>query len=138
MHYFSTSLKSTLQFQSGLYFKPTLQLKSTLHISHQVRTKKKRKVQLPGTDDSFLTTVQSIQDSINKSRLEKDEHYHFAIQLVPILRDLPKHSAMQVKAKIMCLLADVVKDQEKISQQDAEHGAVLSFDGSGALYQQLV
>ena len=55
--------------------------------------------------------LDNIVKSIDKQVEEMDEHYHFAMQLLPILRSLPSAKGFLLKSKIMAMLAEAVNDK---------------------------
>lgn len=113
----SPDLPSICEVKSDL---PSISL-----VKSEPRTNKKRKLHPASTGDAVPDDARLIQETVNA-----DEHYHFAMQLVPLLRGLPVHSATRVKAKMMCLLADAVGEQHQNTSFHASSQGVKSETSS--------
>lgn len=88
-----------------------LNVTSRLNATHRLTATNK-----PTTiQQSLLSSIHAIQatlETLEKVRSETDEHYHFAMQLAPALRNIPQHKCVRVKAEIMAILAEAMNPSD--------------------------
>lgn len=107
----------------------------------QTANKRKRKCQ--SEDDVVLEQLAKNQETIQmvlqqrsqtqqpttneKNAYEKSEHFHFAMQLVPMFDSLPTHQVWSLKARIMSLVAEFMQPSQPVQTFTSSLGETASF-----------